>query len=83
MEQPHWEYNRSTRDPKHGFRPLGTADGFVKSTIFGFNSARLFNMNLRAETETLSRDRMAALKRDFAAVEGMRNNATYGFVAPG
>ncbi|HEX2887802.1 amidohydrolase family protein [Vineibacter terrae] len=68
---------------KHGFKPLGEADGFVKSTIFGHNSARLFGMNVRAEADTLSRDRMTQLKRDYAAVEGVRNNATYGFVAAG
>jgi hypothetical protein len=68
---------------KHGFKPLGAADGFVKSTIFGYNAARLFNMNVRAEIDTLSRDRMVQLKRDYASVEGVRNNATYGFVAAG
>jgi hypothetical protein len=68
---------------KHGFRPLGEADGFVKSTIFGHNSARLVGMTLRTELDTLSRDRMAKLKRDYAAVEGVRDNATYGFVAKG
>lgn len=68
---------------KHGFKPLGPAEGFVKSTIFGYNSARLFNMNLRTEIDSLSRDRMTKIKRDYAAVEGVRDNATYGFVAQG
>jgi predicted TIM-barrel fold metal-dependent hydrolase len=68
---------------KHGFAPLGPADGVVKSTIFGYNSARLFGMNMKAEADQLQRDRMTKLKRDFGKVEGLRNNATYGYVAPG
>ena len=33
---------------KHGFQPLGAADGAVKSAIFGYNSARLYKLDLRA-----------------------------------
>ncbi|HJQ57619.1 MAG TPA: amidohydrolase family protein [Vineibacter sp.] len=68
---------------KHGFKPLGAADGFVKSTIFGHNAARLFGMNLKAEADGFSLDRMAQLKRQYASPEGMRNNAAYGYVAKG
>ena len=41
---------------KHGFAPLGPADGPVKRAIFGENSARLYRYDRRAE---LSRDRIA------------------------
>lgn len=40
---------------KHGFAPLGAADGPVKNQIFGFNSARLYNLNLRADYRPLPR----------------------------
>lgn len=66
---------------KHGFAPLGDADGFVKTTIFGHNSARLFGINLRADVEPMHNDGIAKLKRDHANLDGMRDNATYGFIA--
>ena len=34
---------------KHGFAPLGPADGPVKRAIFGENSARLYGYDRRAE----------------------------------
>jgi predicted TIM-barrel fold metal-dependent hydrolase len=67
---------------KHGFAPLGPADGLVKSAIFGYNSARLFGINMRAAMDSLSRDRLTQRKRDYAALEGVRDNATYGYVMP-
>src|SRR5262249_56503206 len=33
---------------KHGFAPLGAADGAVKSAIFGYNSPRPYKLDLRA-----------------------------------
>ena len=66
---------------KHGFAPLGAADGFVKNTIFGHNSARLFNINLRADLDSMQNDGISQLKSDFASLDGMRDNARYGWVA--
>ena len=66
---------------KHDFAPLGDADGFVKSTIFGHNSARLFGINLRADLEPMQDDGIARLKRDFANAEDMRDNVSYGWIA--
>lgn len=68
---------------KHGFAPLGAADGFVKNTIFGHNSARLFNINLRADLDPMHDDGISRLKSDFASFDGMRDNARYGWVARG
>jgi uncharacterized protein len=68
---------------KHGFAPLGAADSLVKSATFGYNSARLFNVNLRAEADSLQHDRITQWKRDYAAVDGVRDNATYGYVMAG
>lgn len=67
---------------KHGFAPLGDADGFAKNTIFGLNSARLFNINLRADVEPMQDDGIAKLRRDFASLDGMRDNVRYGWIAP-
>ena len=45
---------------QHGFNPLGTADGPVKTAIFGGNNAKLYNFDLTsaptwARTRTASR----------------------------
>ncbi|MGI9410873.1 MAG: amidohydrolase family protein [Hyphomicrobiaceae bacterium] len=66
---------------KHDFASLGAADGFVKNAIFGHNSARLFNINLRADLDPMHNDGISQLKRDFASLDGMRDNARYGWVA--
>ena len=64
---------------KHGFAPLGPADGPVKSAIFGENSARLYKYGDRRAD--LSRDRIA-LHRDAYERDGPgRTNRRYGFVA--
>jgi hypothetical protein len=44
---------------KHGFAPLGSATGAVKSAIFGYNSARLYKLDLRAELPAVARDKFA------------------------
>ena len=63
---------------KHGFAPLGPADGPVKRAIFGETSARLYGYGRRAD---LSRDRIA-LNRDAYERDGPgRTNRRYGFVA--
>ena len=67
---------------KHGFAPLGEADGFVKNTIFGFNSARLFHVNLKADLEPMENDGIQKLKTDFALLDGIRDNVRYGYVSP-
>ena len=67
---------------KHGFAPLGDADGFVKNTIFGLNSARLFKVNLRADLDAMENDGIQQLKTDFALLDGIRDNVRYGYVSP-
>jgi predicted TIM-barrel fold metal-dependent hydrolase len=69
---------------KHGFAPLGPANGFVKNQIFGFNSARIYNLNLRAEYRPLSLDKFAQIKQEYrlaGTLDELRDNATYGFIA--
>jgi hypothetical protein len=65
---------------KYGFKPLGLADGAVKTAILSGNSARLYGLEKQAElTRT---DRFAALKSDYLANGGARSNLRYGYAAP-
>ena len=69
---------------KHGFAPLGPADGQVKNQLFGYNSARLYNLNLRAEYRPLSMDTFAQIKREYrlaGKLDGLRDNTAYGYIA--
>ena len=68
---------------KHGFAPLGAADGSVKSRILGFNSARLYGLELHASYPRLSQDAFAELKRahqSAGTLADFRDNAAYGFI---
>jgi predicted TIM-barrel fold metal-dependent hydrolase len=64
---------------RHGFAPLGAADGPVKNAIFGENVAALYGYRRQAELTTPT-DRLAALKADHAARGGGRSNLRYGYV---
>ena len=69
---------------KHGFAPLGAADGAVKAQIFGHNSGRVYNLDLRANYGRLSEDKFAQLKRDYrqaGSLDALRDNAAYGYIA--
>jgi predicted TIM-barrel fold metal-dependent hydrolase len=65
---------------KHGFAPLGPANGLVKSAIFAGNSARLYQIDARAALGTIGNDKVAAIKAEYAAMGGLRTNARYGYV---
>src|SRR6266850_2366335 len=64
---------------KHGFRPLGAADGPVKSAIFGETNARLYKYERRA---ALATDRITAMKDEYEASGAARSNLRYGYVMP-
>jgi uncharacterized protein len=63
---------------KHGFTPLGSATGEVKSAIFGMNSARLYEIEPTAYANL--DDGLAQMKRDYLAAGGVRSNLRYGYV---
>jgi hypothetical protein len=64
---------------KYGFKPLGPADGPIKTAIFSGNTARLYGIGKQAE---LTRhDRFAALKAEYLANGGARSNLRYGYAA--
>jgi len=64
---------------KHGFAPLGPADGPVKTAILGENNARLYKYERRSALQT---DRIALAKALYEAEGANRSNTRYGFVAP-
>jgi predicted TIM-barrel fold metal-dependent hydrolase len=64
---------------QHGFKPLGPADGPVKSAILGTNNARLYNYPIQRKTE-LSHDRFAQLRARYEQEGVGRSNLTYGYV---
>ena len=70
---------------KHGFAPLGAADGVVKNKIFGLNSAAIYNLPLTAEMkQNMPEDRFAQIKREYAAAGGLndlRENVAHGYIA--
>ncbi len=69
---------------KHGFAPLGAANGAVKNQILGLNSARMYNVNLRADYPRLTEDKFAQIKEEYrlaGTLDTLRDNAAYGYIA--
>src|SRR5438034_10088202 len=64
---------------KHGFAPLGPADGLVKNTIFGGNSARLYNLTLKSAAAPIPADQIAAIAQEYRANGGLPSNTRYGY----
>ena len=62
---------------RHGFAPLGPADGPVKTAIFSGNSTRLYSYEKHAD---LAADRFAAIKADYEREGPARSNLRYGYV---
>jgi predicted TIM-barrel fold metal-dependent hydrolase len=63
---------------KYGFKPLGPAEGPVKTAIFSGNTTRLYGLQQHAAlTRT---DRLAAIKADYLKNGPGRSNLRYGFV---
>ena len=64
--------------------PLGAATGPVKSQILGLTSARLYNLNLRADYRPLTEYKFAQIKREYQTagkLDTLRDNAAYGCIA--
>jgi hypothetical protein len=64
---------------KHGFKPLGPADGPVKTAVFSGNSARLYGLEQHAEL--VKQDRFAVMKAEYQRNGPGRSNLRYGYVA--
>lgn len=65
---------------RHGFKPLGAADGAVKSAIFSGNNARMYGID---QKQALAADRFSLLKAEYEAAGARPSNRRYGFVAEG
>jgi hypothetical protein len=66
---------------KFGFAALGPADGTVKSAIFGYNAARFYKLDLRAEVAPMRQDGIARLKAAYRDDGRTPSNTAYGFIA--
>ncbi len=69
---------------KYGFAPMGPGDGVVKSQILGLNSARLYNIGLRADYDRFSEDKFAQIKNEYrmaGELDSLRDNTAYGYIA--
>jgi hypothetical protein len=65
---------------KHGFAPLGAADGETKSRIFGLNSARLFGLDPGRRAAWKS-DALSERKLAYERAGRERSNLAYGLIA--
>ncbi len=63
---------------KYDLKPLGPADGPVKTAIFGGNNARLYNFK-REQRAALETDRIAQYKEIYAREGAGRTNLAYGY----
>jgi len=63
---------------KHGFKPLGPADGIVKGAIFAGNAAKHYKLEPKTAQNALDADDISAMRTHWA---GHRSNLRYGYVA--
>jgi predicted TIM-barrel fold metal-dependent hydrolase len=66
---------------KHGFAPLGAADGPVKTAIFSGNAARMYDIDVTAAVGEISIDHIAEARASYRAMNEGRSNLRYGYVA--
>ena len=64
---------------KHGFSPLGPADGPVKRAILGENVAKLYGMEA-GEYDAIEPDAIEKMKAEYRASEIGRSNTPFGYV---
>src|SRR6185503_937159 len=64
---------------KHGFAPLGPADGPVKTAIFGENSAKMYKYDIKKAG--LERDKVTTVKAAYLKNGATPSNLRYGYVA--
>lgn len=66
---------------KHGFKPLGAADGPVKTAIFGGNSKKMYNYD--EKKAGLENDRVTRIKEAYLRNGPSPSNLRYGYVTQG
>jgi predicted TIM-barrel fold metal-dependent hydrolase len=66
---------------QHGFKPLGPADGPIKTAVFGTTNARLYGIDPNKRTDIgPNKDRFARLKDEYEKAGPARSNLRYGYV---
>jgi hypothetical protein len=65
---------------KHGFAPLGGATSAVKNAIFGYNSARLLNYDMREASGPMEHDTFAQIKAAYETKGGLYPNSAAGYI---
>jgi hypothetical protein len=60
------------------------ANDATKSQILGLNSARLYNLGLRADYRRITEDKFAQIKEEYrmaGTLDTLRDHAAYGYIA--
>ena len=85
---PQWQIEAMRRleipedmQKKHGFKPLGSADGKVKTAMFSGNASKLYNINTKTALGAITNDTIAAIRAEYVAAGGERSNARFGYVS--
>ena len=69
---------------KHGFAPLGGATSATKNTIFGYNSARIFNLDLtsqRTDYAPLAPEIFGEIQQTYRVAGGLIPDSACGYIA--
>ena len=87
---PQWQIEAMRRleipeemQEQYGFAALGGPNSAVKNKIFGYNSARLYNLDLRADYPRFTEDKFAQVKDEYRSrgeLESLRTNTSYGYI---
>ena len=65
---------------KHGFAPLGPADGPVKKAILGGNAAQLYELGKPADYPAVEPDALEKIKTEYKASGIGRSNTPFGYI---
>jgi hypothetical protein len=65
---------------KHGYAPLGEADGPVKKAILGETSAQLYKLDRQGTTDALKRDAIDKIKAEYKKTGIGRSNTPFGYI---
>jgi predicted TIM-barrel fold metal-dependent hydrolase len=84
---PQWQIDAMRRieipedlQRKHGYAPLGAADGPVRNAIFGGNATRVFKLQQTVAAQGWRDDALSRAKAEYLAAGGQPSNQFYGFV---
>ena len=85
---PQWQIEAMRRleipedlQKKHGFAPLGPADGGVKNALFSGNASKIYGIDTgESARAALDTDALALAKREYEETGTARSNLAYGYV---